>query len=62
MDLNRALDRYAELLVSRGANVQPGQTLQLTCDAIVRDFALRIVEAAYDRGARFVQFDLIDER
>lgn len=62
MDLDRALDRYAELLVVRGANVQPGQTLQLTCDAEVRDFAVRIVEAAYERGARIVQLDLVDER
>jgi len=57
-----ALDRYAELLVSTGAAVQPGQLVQVTAEAAVRDFAARVVDAAYRRGAGYVHLDLIEPR
>ena len=56
------LDRYADLLVTHGANVQPGQIVQLTAEAVTRDFAVRVADAAYRRGAKWVQLDLIDAR
>ncbi len=62
MSFEDKLDRYAELLVTHGANVQPGQMLLLTAEAAVRDFAVRVVDAAYRRGAKSVTLDLIDAR
>jgi aminopeptidase len=57
-----ALERYADLIVSTGANVQPGQLVQVTAEAVVRDFAVRVVESAYRRGAGYVHLDLIEPR
>ncbi len=62
MSMNEALDRYADLLVTHGVNVQPGQVLLITAEAAVRDFAVRVVDAAYRRGVKYVQLDLIDGR
>jgi len=56
------LDRYADLLVTHGVNIQPGQILQLTAEASTRDFAVRVADAAYRRGARFVHTELIEPR
>lgn len=60
--MKEALDRYADLLVTHGVNVQPGQVLLITAEAAVRDFAVRVVDAAYRRGVKYVQLDLIDGR
>ncbi len=60
--LETQLDRYAELLVTHGANIQPGQLLQLGAEAAVRDFAVRVADAAYRRGAGYVHLELIEPR
>ncbi|MEE2857529.1 MAG: aminopeptidase [Planctomycetota bacterium] len=57
-----ALERYAQLIVQKGCNIQPGQSLYMAADAESRDFAIQVVEAAYQRGARFVSVDLVDDR
>ncbi|MDE0960968.1 MAG: aminopeptidase [Planctomycetota bacterium] len=57
-----ALERYAELIVRKGCNIQPGQSLYLGADAESRDFTIKVVEAAYQAGARFVHVDLGDDR
>ncbi len=57
-----ALERYAELIIRKGCNIQPGQSLYLGADAESRDFAIKVVEAAYQAGARFVHVDLGDDR
>ncbi|MGE4619481.1 MAG: aminopeptidase [Planctomycetota bacterium] len=62
VSLEDSLQRYAELIVRKGCNVQPGQTLYLTADALSCDFAVKVVEAAYEVGARFVHVSLVDER
>lgn len=56
------LKRYADLIVAHGLNVQEGQTVQLSAEVIHRDFALMIAEACYERGARYVDFTLIEPR
>jgi len=61
MDHDVALERYAQLIVRMGCNIQPGQTLYLGADAESKDFAVKVVEAAYQCGARFVQVDLVDD-
>ena len=54
------VERLAELAVVVGANVQPGQVVRIRSevgqDAMVR----AVAEAAYRRGARFVDVDLTD--
>ncbi len=62
MDIEACLDRYAELIVRKGCNVQPGQSLYLGADSLSCDFAVKVAEAAYEAGARYVQVDLVDER
>lgn len=61
-DHETCLERYAELLVTHGVNVQPGQWLNIGAEPIHRDFALRVAQKAYERGARFVSVQLDDPR
>jgi aminopeptidase len=48
------LERYADLIVGLGANVQPGQIVELRCELGHRELARAIVASAYRHGARFV--------
>lgn len=54
--------RYAELLVRFGLNVAEGQTVNISAEAYIRDFALEVLEAAYRAGARYVNLELTDPR
>jgi aminopeptidase len=54
------LERYAELIVGLGANVQPGQIVELRAAFEHRALVLPIVAAAYRRGARFVDMQWFD--
>lgn len=62
MNLKTQLKNYAELLVSHGLNIQEGQILNISTEVINRDFALLVAEAAYRRGAKYVNLDLADTR
>jgi len=62
MDFDEKLNRYAELLVCHGLNVQPGQLVNLTGEVIHRDLLQKLMKAAYQRGAKYVNVDLIDPR
>ena len=48
------LARYADLLVGFGANVQPGQIVELRTELGKEPLTRAIAAAAYDRGAKFV--------
>jgi aminopeptidase len=48
------LNRLAELAVVTGANVQPGQILAITAEPTAAPLVHAVAEAAYRRGARFV--------
>jgi aminopeptidase len=48
------LDRYAELVVGFGANVQPDQVVAVEAACEAAPLVHRIVRKAYERGARFV--------
>lgn len=61
-DFETKLARYARLLVEYATNIQPGQVLNLVTETIHRDLALAIAEAAYQRGAKYVDVDLVDLR
>lgn len=54
------LDRYADLVVSVGANVQPGQVLAIEALPEAAPLVHRIARLAYERGARYVDVAYFD--
>jgi aminopeptidase len=48
------LERYAELIVRVGANVQPGQTLFVMCLVEHAELARALARTGYEAGARYV--------
>lgn len=62
MTFEQQLRNYAELLIAHGLNVQPGQVVNISSEAIHRDFCYLVAEAAYERGAKYVNIDLIEPR
>jgi len=53
--------RYAELIVRKGANVQPGQRVVVSADIEIAYFARKVAESAYDAGAAHVYINWTDE-
>ncbi len=62
MTFEEKLRNYADLLISVGLNVQPGQSVQITAEVIHRDLVVLLTELAYKKGAQFVNVDLVDSR
>lgn len=60
MDFDAKLDNYVKLLICHGLNVQAGQLVNLTGEMIHRDLLLKLAEAAYRQGAKYVNVDFID--
>ncbi len=58
--LDAQKQRYAELLVRVGVNLQPGQCMTVSGELAHRDFVQRVVGEAYRAGAKFVQVDWVD--
>lgn len=56
------LERYARLLVKHGANVQPGQMVNVSAEVVHRDFAYMVAQEAYRAGASSVILDLAEPR
>jgi aminopeptidase len=56
------LARYSDLIVRVGANVQPGQIVNVTAEAYHRELALRLVRKAYECKAAYVNLDLVEPR
>ena len=61
MDAN-LLGRYADLIVSVGANVQEGQVLAIEGLPEARPLVQAIAERAYDRGALYVDVQYFDPK
>ncbi|WP_159881739.1 aminopeptidase [Paenibacillus puerhi] len=62
MDLfDQRLDKYAELVVRIGVNVQPGQVLFVESPLEAAEFTRKVVRKAYEAGARYVQVQWDDE-
>jgi aminopeptidase len=57
---NDPLERFAELVVHVGANVQPGSGVLLGTDIAHLDIARAVVEHAYAAGAAWVEVDWSD--
>ncbi|WP_152658170.1 aminopeptidase [Oceanobacillus sp. CFH 90083] len=53
-NFDQLLQKYAELIVSTGINVQEGHTVALTIDVHQAPLAREITKAAYDKGAKRV--------
>lgn len=62
MNFEAKLANYARIIVEWGLNVQVGQLVNISTEAIHRDFALLIAEKAYDKGAKHVAIDLLEPR
>ncbi|MBT2292113.1 aminopeptidase [Paenibacillus albidus] len=60
-DFEQMLDKYAELVVKVGVNVQPGQVLIVSAPLETAELTRLIVGKAYEAGAKFVQVDWDDE-
>lgn len=54
------LTRLAELAVATGANVQPGQIVAVSAEPAATPLVHAVTEAAYRRGARFVDATYFD--
>ena len=54
-EFDRALGRYAELIVRVGLNLQPGQRLVIRGPLEAAPLVRHVAAAAYDRGARLVE-------
>jgi aminopeptidase len=54
------LERFADLVVRIGANVQPGSEVLLSSDIAHREIARAVVERAYVAGAAWVEIDWSD--
>jgi aminopeptidase len=56
------LERYAKLLVAWGANVQPGQLVNISAEVAHRELVFLVAKEAYRAGASAVMLDLIEPR
>lgn len=56
------LEKYAELVVKVGVNIQPGQVLIVQAPLETVDLTRLIVGKAYEAGAKYVQVDWDDEQ
>ncbi|NNE44487.1 MAG: aminopeptidase, partial [Gemmatimonadetes bacterium] len=57
----RKLTNYAELLIRKGVNLQPGQRLHVTCPVEAADLARRVTDAAYRAGGKLVEVHWVDD-
>ncbi len=60
-DFDAKLKEFAHLLVDVGLNVQPGQTPYISASIEAAPLARLCVEACYDRGARNVIMEYVDD-
>ena len=54
MDFNSKLEKFAELIVRTGVNLQSGEELVVSSPIECADFARRLAEEAYKAGAKKV--------
>ncbi len=57
----KLFDNYAEIALSVGVNVQPGQRMIVQAPVSAASFVHKLVEKAYERGVREVYVDYCDE-
>lgn len=62
MNFEEKLEKYAELLVTHGINVQKGQDVYIGAEIFHRNFVALLVKHAYKKGARVVYTDFVDPK
>ena len=62
MDFNKNLEKYAELAIRVGVNIQPNQTLLIRTPIECADFVRLAVKSAYKNGAKNVFVEWSDEQ
>lgn len=62
MDFNKSLEKYAELAIKVGINIQPNQTLLIRTPIECADFVRHAVKCAYKNGAKDVFVEWSDEQ
>lgn len=60
-DLSKALEKYADLAVNVGINVQPNEGLIITANASGLPLAREVMKKAYAAGAKHVEFMMNDD-
>lgn len=60
-EFQQKLEKYAELAVKVGVNIQKGQTLVINANLDARDFARLVVKKAYETGANNVIVNWSDD-
>lgn len=60
MTLNTRIDKFAELAIKTGINIQPGENLLIRADVEAIDFTRRCVKEAYKAGAKQVYVEYSD--
>lgn len=61
LSFEEKLERYAELVVKHGVNVQKGQDLNISAPILALDFVRMVTKKAYEAGARHVSFNWTDD-
>ncbi|WP_226681493.1 aminopeptidase [Sutcliffiella horikoshii] len=61
-NLQKTMEKYAELSVKVGVNVQKGQTLIVNADIATAPFVRLVTKKAYEAGAKLVQIEWTDEQ
>lgn len=59
---DRNLEKYAELVLRVGVNIQPGQVLMIESQLETVELTRKIVKQAYIAGAKYVQVNWTDEQ
>ncbi|WP_203363884.1 aminopeptidase [Bacillus sp. REN10] len=60
-NFQQTLEKYAELAVKVGVNIQPGQTLVVNASTNSTEFVRLIVQKAYEAGAKHVHVEWSDD-
>ncbi len=58
MSFNEYLKNYADLIVTHGLNVQPGQVVNLAMEPYHKALGILMAECAYKKGAKYVNLSL----
>ncbi|WP_404462515.1 aminopeptidase [Sutcliffiella horikoshii] len=61
-NLHTTMEKYAELAVKVGVNIQKGQTLIVNADIATAPFVRLVTKKAYEAGAKLVQIEWTDEQ
>lgn len=61
MSVATNMEKYAKLVIEVGVNIQKGQYLMISSPIQTADFARQLTQYAYERGAKKVFVDYVDE-